>query len=311
MMGVKGGDIIAIAGRFALDTAQPPLSLYPYAPVYKIGEHILKRTRPTSGEAQALAAYLTALHRQGVDVVAPTACPQEIAGSMWVVYPFVAGEKYAGRDEQIIAAGRLLGRIHALSSADNNAGLAVYDEYALTEDDISADLDEIASHAASQGLTLDIEALKTHMLQIAGRQTALSARDLPCVETPYDFKADNLIYVAQDRPVLIAPDNALFLPRVFDLALVLLLFHNALDSAPDRVFTVREWRLFLTGYGESVALTAGEVQSWHQAVEHLFLDEVLWLMADFADGWRDPRQTALFFSLIGLLDNLSDYGLTP
>ncbi|MGI0464966.1 FAD-dependent oxidoreductase [Serratia marcescens] len=309
--GGEGGDIIAIAGRFALDTAQPPLSLYPYAPVYKIGEHVLKRTRPTSGEAQALAAYLTALRRQGVDVVAPTACPQEIAGSMWVVYPFVAGEKYAGRDEQIIAAGRLLGRIHALSSADNNAGLAVYDEYALTEDDILADLDEIASHAASQGLTLDIEALKTRMLQIAGRQTALSARGLPCVETPYDFKADNLIYVAQDRPVLIDPDNALFLPRVFDLALVLLLFHNALDSAPDRVFTVREWRLFLTGYGESVALTAGEVQSWHQAVEHLFLDEVLWLMADFADGWRDPRQTALFFSLIGLLDNLSDYGLTP
>lgn len=230
---------------------------------------------------------------------------------MWVVYPFVAGEKYAGRDEQIIAAGRLLGRIHALSSANNNAGLAVYDEYALTEDDISADLAEIASHAASQGLTLDIEALKTRMLQIAGRQTALSARDLPCVETPYDFKADNLIYVAQDRPVLIDPDNALFLPRVFDLALVLLLFHNALDSAPDRVFTVQEWRLFLTGYGEFVALTAGEVQSWHQAVEHLFLDEVLWLMADFADGWRDPRQTALFFSLIGLLDNLSDYGLTP
>lgn len=73
------------------------------------------------------------------------------------------------------------------------------------------------------------------MLQIAGRQTALSARDLPCVETPYDFKADNLIYVAQDRPVLIDPEHALSLPRVFDLALVLLLFHNALDSAPDRV----------------------------------------------------------------------------
>ncbi|HIE5440543.1 phosphotransferase [Serratia marcescens] len=148
----------------------------------------MKRTRPTSGEARALAAYLTALHRQGVDVVAPTACPQEIAGSMWVVYPFVAGEKYAGRDEQIIAAGRLLGRIHALSSADNNAWLAVYDEYALTEYDISADLDEIASHAASQGLTLDIEALKTRMLQIAGRQTALSARDLPCVERPMTLK---------------------------------------------------------------------------------------------------------------------------
>jgi spectinomycin phosphotransferase len=46
-------------------------------------------------------------------------------------------------------------------------------------------------------------------------------------------------------------------------------------------------------------------------VEHLFLDEVLWLMADFADGWRDPRQTALFVSLFKLLDNLSDYGLTP
>lgn len=302
-------DITAIAGQFGLDAAQPPLSLYPYAPVYKIGEHVLKRTRPTAREAHALAAYLTALRRQGVDVVAPTACPQEIAGCMWVVYPFIAGEKYTGRDEQIIAAGRLLGRIHALSPVGNETGLAAYDEYTLAEEDISADLDELANHAARQGLTLDIATFKARMLQIAERQATLKRRALPCVATPYDFKADNLVYVAQDRPVLIDPDNALYLPRVFDLALALLLFHNALASAPDRVFTVREWRLFLSGYGESVSLTSDEVQSWHQAVEHLFLDEVLWLMADFADGWCDPRQTALFVSLFRLLDNLADYEL--
>ncbi|MGK9008542.1 hypothetical protein ACRS9C_04375 [Serratia marcescens] len=51
-------DITAIAAQFGLEATQPPLSLYPYAPVYKIGEHVLKRTRPTTDEAHALAAYL-------------------------------------------------------------------------------------------------------------------------------------------------------------------------------------------------------------------------------------------------------------
>ncbi|MFI2945961.1 phosphotransferase [Serratia nematodiphila] len=304
-------DITAIAAQFGLEATQTPLSLYPYAPVYKIGEHVLKRTRPTTDEAHALAAYLAELRYQGVDIVVPTVCPQEMEGSMWVVYPYISGEKYAGRDEQIVAAGRLLGRIHALSPTNHNAGLTTYDEYTLTEEDILADLDVIADHAAGQGITLDITAFKARMLQIAERQMALKEQALPCVATPYDFKADNLVYVAPDRPVLIDPDNALFLPRVFDLALALLLFHNTLASAPGRVFSVWEWRLFLAGYGESVTLTADELQGWHQAVEHLFLDEVLWLMADFADGWRDPRQTALFVSLFKLLDNLSGYGLTP
>lgn len=302
-------DITMIAGRLGLDATQQPISLYAYAPVYRFGEYVLKGTRPTQAEADALAVYLTALNRQGVDIVPPVSWPQDIEGEMWVVYPFIAGGKYAGRDEEIVAAGRLLGRIHALSSADNAEGLAVYDEYALAEEDISADLAEIGNHAARQGIALDIVTLRARMLQIAERQTALRERALPCVATPYDFKADNLVYVAQERPVLIDPDNALFLPRVFDLALTLLLFHNALPSAPGRVFNVREWRLFLAGYGEFISLTADEIQSWYQAVEHLFLDEVLWLMADFADGWRDPRQAALFVSLFTLLDNLSAYAL--
>ena len=62
---------------------------------------------------------------------------------------------------------------------------------------------------------------------------------LPYVVTPHDYKANNLI--STPNPYLIDPDNAKWLPRIFDLTLVLHLFHNELSSAPDVIFTPKQW----------------------------------------------------------------------
>lgn len=40
---------------------------------------------------------------------------------------------------------------------------------------------------------------------------------------PHDYKASNLVVVLE--PYFIDPDNATWSPRIFDLALALLLFH--------------------------------------------------------------------------------------
>ena len=84
--------------------------------------------------------------------------------------------------------------------------------------------------------------LKTILLESVVSQEGLYQAGLPHVATPHDFKANNLVLIPE--PFLIDPDNATWIPRIFDLALTLLLFHNEHDQAPDRVFTIDEWKLF-------------------------------------------------------------------
>mgnify|MGYP003438538562 CR=1 FL=1 len=108
---------------------------------------------------------------------------------------------------------------------------------------------------------------------------------------------------------MIDPDNATWIPRIFDLALVLLLFHNEHEKAPDRVFTVDEWKLFLSGYNEYMVLTDQEKVLWEKAKQHVFLDEVMWLMAEYEEDWQNPSQQKLFDSLMRVVIDSADYRL--
>jgi spectinomycin phosphotransferase len=67
-----------------------------------------------------------------------------------------------------------------------------------------------------------------------------AARAAPIAEPPlagctFDFKASNLVFWL--APVLIDPDHAARMPRVFDLAVALLLIHCDLPTAPGRLWT--------------------------------------------------------------------------
>ena len=151
-------------------------------------------------------------------------------------------------------------------------------------------------------------ALEEMLLQTVQQQKRLKTSGLPHVATPHDYKANNLVYTPE--PYLIDPDNAAWVPRIFDLALVLLLFHNEFATAPDQPFTAEQWKQFLAGYQEYVTLTQKEKTLWTQAVEHFFLDEVMWLMADVQEDWHNPAQRNLFNSLIQLFLNFEEYSLT-
>lgn len=149
--------------------------------------------------------------------------------------------------------------------------------------------------------------LKTILLESVVSQEGLYQAGLPHVATPHDFKANNLVLIPE--PFLIDPDNATWIPRIFDLALTLLLFHNEHDQAPDRVFTIDEWKLFLAGYKKYIVLSSKEKVFWEKAKQHVFLDEVMWLMAEYEEDWQNASQQKLFNSLIRMVIDSSDYPL--
>jgi len=302
---------------FLFDVTEEPKSIYPFSPVYKVEQggksYIVKNTVSPIEEAMKVANFVGRLHKLGVPIVAPVPMsvdnPQQVDETVWVVYPFIKGKSYTGKDEEIYEAGKLLGRIHSLSSKNNEEGLDIYDEFDLEEEEIIEDLEKIIGYAEKRGISLDEGHLSEQMLRIIEQQEALKALELPSVATPYDYKADNLIYNDYAKPYLIDPDNAVFLPRIYDLALALLLFHNVLDTAPDRIFDIKQWSLFKKGYFQFVEITDIERTHWQDVVKHVFLDEVIWLMADFEEGWDDQRQVNFFNSLLSLVNDMEFYDL--
>ena len=190
----------------------------------------------------------------------------------------IKGAQYSGKDEEIIAAGKLLGKIHSLSPKINTFELEEYDVFDFNNDEVAESVQNIEKNAARYEFKYESIHLKRKLEEVVTQQEALKNSGLQFVLTPHDFKANNLIYTP--KPYLIDPDNACWIPRIFDLALALLLFHNELSTAPDTPFTSEQWQLFLQGYKKSSSLTDLEYVYWQKAIEHVFLDEVMWLMAD-------------------------------
>lgn len=303
-----------IVKNFGFEGEEEPVSIYPFSPVYRLkrpgGDFIVKKTQHPIQKAHRLMRYTKTLNEQGVAVIIPSKIPAEnpktFDDETYVVYPFIQGEPYRGEDWEIKEAGRLLGRIHSLSSTDNEFELDPYNVFDFTENEVKESFRHIVQNAVPHGITINPQ-LEVQLLQAVRQQQELKQAGLFSVATPHDFKANNLIYTPQ--PYLIDPDNAGWVPRIFDLALVLLLFHNELASAPDGPFTKQEWHLFLAGYGESVALSTEEVANWPKALDHVFLDEVMWLMADVEEDWQNPAQRTLFNRLIELFLNYEEYDL--
>ena len=308
-------DGMAVLKKFGFRAQEEPESIYPFSPVYRVtGEKegfIVKKTQRPIERAQRMMRYTNNLKEYGIDVVTPVNLneenPQSIGGDVYVVYPFINGAQYSGKEEEIIAAGRLLGKIHNLSPKENTFELEEYDVYDFNKDEVIESVKNIEENAAQYNFRLDGIQLKEKLLEIVTQQEELKNSGLPYVITPHDFKANNLIYTP--GPYLIDPDNASWIPRIFDLALALLLFHNELSTAPDTPFTPNQWKLFLDGYKESVKMMEAEQVYWQKAVEHVFLDEVMWLMADAKEDWANPSQRNIFEGLIKIFIDTSSYSL--
>lgn len=303
-----------ILKRFGFDTEIEPESIYPFSPVYRVaadqGDIVVKKTQSPMERAEGLIKFTSHLSENGVCVVTPVELnrdnPQTVQEDVYVVYPYISGSVYTGKNGEIYQAGRLLGQIHELSSAENHYQLDPYNVYDFTTAEVEESMTAIGENASANHFSLEAGQLKEKLMAAVSRQQELEKSGLPCVASPYDYKANNLIYTPESY--LIDPDNATWVPRVFDLALALLLFHNEHDAAPARMFTPEEWQLFLRGYTSAVELTELEKSYWQKAVEHIFLDEVMWLMEEFPEDWENPRQRSLFADLIRVVMDSREYG---
>ncbi|MET3698706.1 spectinomycin phosphotransferase [Bacillus oleivorans] len=304
-----------ILKKFGLHVEEEPVSIYPFSPVYRVtyGERlvIVKRTQRPFERAQNLMRFTLFLRDNGIKVVTPVPLnydnPQTIGEDTYVVYPFIEGSMYSGKDSEIYQAGKLLGQIHIHLPEENLFRLKEYEVFDFKEEEVTKSVEEIEKNATLHNVEINKKQLEDKLIQIVQQQEVLKNSGIPYVSTPFDLKANNLIYTPE--PYLIDPDNAMWVPRLFDLALALLLFHNEHKTAPDSVFTPNQWKQFLHGYNEYVAFTEAELYYWEKALEHAFLDEVMWLMAEVEEDWANPRQRNLFISLIQLLFDSSSYKL--
>ncbi|KMK76193.1 phosphotransferase [Alkalihalobacillus pseudalcaliphilus] len=306
---MKGKEVLE---KFNLKTKEEPISIYPFSPVYKFGEQIIKRTAYPLEKAENLQKYLTFLQSKQIDVVKALELndaknPQELGEDCYVVYPFIEGTSYSGKDEEIIQAGQLLGKLHKHSPINNHFDLPVYSVFDFNEQEVLESMEAIQNYIEKFQLHTEADRLQERLLQAVQNQKILSEAPVRWLATPYDFKANNLIY--QNKPVLIDPDHARWVPQVFDLALVLWLFHNEHEQAPHRVFTEREWNLFLDGYRSWHFISEQDKKLWTLCLEHIFLDEVMWMLAELDEDWEREEQRLLFQSLISLMVSGPKYHL--
>lgn len=280
---------------FPFDHPDEPVSLYDYAPVLRIrdrrGDWVLKRTGLVHSNGEAIGRWLTALRSLAVDVVAPAAHlqpnPRRLDdGKEWVVYPFVSGTGYHATVEEIADAGRLLGRMHAVDPPEVSA-LATYTE------PVVRDAEWIKPHLTMAENAIVAAGADDHSLRTVTLARLAVARPVPGLRLAgcsFDFKASNLVFCP--KPTLVDPDHAARMPRLYDLAVALLLFHCDLPTAPGRLWTTGEWAVFLQGYAEHVAFDKAELEAWQPVLELAWLDQGVWLLGNWPEGWANEKDRA-------------------
>lgn len=298
------------AESFGFTTYQMAESLCPYGPVYKLTEDsrswVLKRTGFPNSTAAGLREWLCALPDGAVEIVRPAPefepNPRYLPSTAadWVVYPYIAGEAYVGRNDQIEAAGQLLGNMHR-AGADLGVGLRVVrtlpihdDEWRVAEAKKAVLLiASIAPQLAEQfNLVLSCR-MDAHRLAAV----RLADAELPLSACSWDFKASNLVFAPDIGPVLVDPDHGGRIPRLYDLACAVLLFHCDFSTAPDRLFSKNQWATFLKGYTNQIAFIDVEYRYWRDVLAAAWMDQALWLLANWPEGWEDKRERGYLSNL--------------
>ncbi len=289
-------------------------SLSPWAPVYQARSRdgrkvVVKRTAANAQRAAAMSRWTSVLVDAGLPVVAPVdlgpANPQQLGEDWWVAYPYVDGRPYEMSDA--MAAGDLLGRLHSTPVVP-----AVLDELRPYEwpdssrDDVDGDLvtlgaivaEHMGDDAPSASAALHRLADHWWARSLPLLRTADEAMPLPRTGVSSDYKANNLVFNQSGRPTLVDPDNGGLEPRLFDLAMAVVLFHSECPTAPGRLFTAQEWHSFASAYLRCVDLTARERELWPAALEHMLWEEGSWVLEDSESrAWADDRQGAFLRDL--------------
>lgn len=281
-----------------------PVSLTRFARVHRgitaEGQDVVAKV--TDRRSEAMARWTRALAAADVDVVTVVVGPREVDGEPWVLYPLIEGEAYSASTEQIRAAGDLLGRMHAAPVPTD--GLRAYSHPDTVRSDVDGDLETLHGVFAGHLPPAEASTALEGIASLADRWwkhswPSLKDRDaeLPRTGVSSDYKACNLVFTPTG-PVLVDPDNGGVEPRLFDLAMSLVLFHCECPGAPTRMLNPQEWEVFVGAYLAHVELTEAERELWPAAVDHMWWEEGTWALEDNDEqAWADPVQGGYLQSL--------------
>ena len=306
-------DLPLIARTFGLRDVHPE-SLTKWAAVHRARSStgldvVVKRTSKTYPEG--IAAWTSALAAAGLPVVSPVGLgrpnPAQLGEDWWVVYPYVDGRPYVGGVEDAAAAGDLLGRLHAVEVPVSIAsGLRPYRFPTATYEEGLADLATLNRHlpaalgvGRAEPLLAELSALYERWWATAlPRLIEADATDpLPRTAVCSDYRATNLVRIGAGF-VLVDPDNGGWEPRLFELAMAVVLMHREAATAPGRMLSEDEWQAFASAYLRHVRLTAPERELWPLAVDHMLWEEGTWALEDTDIGWwTDPREQGYLVDL--------------
>lgn len=298
---------LALAFELAEISERP---LTPWASVHRAhtrdGRDVcVKQTATSADRATAMADWTRALHAADISVVTPvdlpSTNPRQVGENWWVAYPFIEGRAYTAGDLcHIRAAGDLLGRLHAAPVEPSVLGrLRPYQWPDTVREDVTSDL-ETLDRVLTSYVGDDAPSARAAVHELADRwwstslpvlRAAEETEPFPRTGVSSDYKVANLVFVDGGPPTLVDPDNGGLEPRLFDLAMAVVLFHNECTTAPGRLFTLKEWETFATAYLRHVDLTPRERDLWPAALDHMLWEEGSWALEDNdAEAWTDTRQ---------------------
>lgn len=278
------------AGFGELLTIESTESIYAYGDVWRATVHggqsdvaaVVKRT--WRGNPHALESWQRALVASGVRTVAPllptVRIDQGDEASNWVAYPWFDGREWDGSVDDLRAAGRLLGAMHAASE-----GLTIDDfpEFEWGSDEqssIAEDIEGIQTSAATHWPQSDTSRWIRQLSDFGDLLARMRGADLPMLPASLDHRAANLLF-QHGEALIFDLENAAHAPRVFDLAVAVLLFPLEHPHSRGRALDVEEWAAFFSGYREAAPpLTGDEREAWPDALTYMKLEWGTWHLTE-------------------------------
>ena len=283
-------DVITHFGLTSVNTK----SLVHWSPVFRARwqsrDVVVKPTQSNPSYAQSIATWTQRrfeTYRDSVVTLTDTYVSDDIR---WTLYPWIEGTSYTGEPTELYLLGQLLGSHHATGQEDEFT-TSTY-EFEITDEEESKSIIDFLTQ--SPHLTHNAPSLAKLAENLLAEDNtthtpALQEAKLPTVISPFDMKANNIIF--QDgQPILIDPDRLTRVPRVVDLALAYFLFHNDAPAGPCRLFNQAEWSYFVAGYQSQLELEESEIRTFRSALIHVYCDEGYWLLRTDPEGWNDSRQ---------------------
>ncbi|WP_146792137.1 phosphotransferase enzyme family protein [Agrococcus baldri] len=273
------GDLLTIDGGDSLS----PWSEVWGARVHGGAEDVPAVVKQTWRRPEPLEAWQRTLVARGIRTIAPLG-PAVAVGDgddaeRWVAYPRLAGREWDGGADDLAAAGRLLGQLHAASEGLAIDGFPGFEWGSPDRASIDEDIEAIRDAAAEHWPGADASRWIAQLDDFAPLLERVRAADVPQLPASLDHRADNLLFDAEGA-LMLDLENAALAPRILDVAVAALLFPLEHPGSGGSALGGEEWAAFRDAYLEACPLTRQERELWPTALTYMKLEWGTWHLTE-------------------------------